>query len=215
MSDTGLAETGGSVTQILRGLREVAKFLLPRSNILRAGYERLTAPAQVPHPVRSVLFVCKGNVCRSPLADVYFQEKVRRENLGIVVKSAGIETTPGKPAHSLARDVSREHGISLESHGTTPLFMDLVTQSDLVFVMELSQKDRVLKLYPKARGKVFVLGRFCRSGALDIDDPYSGTREDFVHCFTRIREACDRVVSQIVDRRGTEVGVAETAKEPG
>ncbi len=206
MSDTELVETGGSVGQILRGLREAAKLLLPRSNILRAGYERLIAPRQVPHPVASVLFVCKGNVCRSPLADVYFQDKVRQGNLGIVVKSAGIETTPGKPAHSLARDVSREHGISLERHGTTPLFMDLVTQTDLVFVMEVSQKDRVLKLYPQARGKVFVLGQFCRSGALDIDDPYCGTREDFVQCFTRIREACDQVVSQIMDRRKTEAG---------
>ena len=157
----------------------------------------MKAPRTLPQPVRSILFVCTGNLCRSPLAEVYFREKAGKEGHLITVDSAGTDSIPGKPAHTLAKEIADQQGISLESHAAKPLYQELIQQSDLVLVMEVAQKDRVMKLYPQDRHKVFLLGQFCSRGSLEIDDPYLGTREDFQSCFERIRESCDCVMQQL------------------
>ena len=197
MSDAGSAGLRSTVGLYFHALRAAVGYFYRRLKFLRLAYEQVTASKVLPQPVRSVLFVCKGNVCRSPLAEAYFVAQVRKQGLALTVSSAGIETTAGKPAHLLAQEVARQEGISLVRHATTPLFQDLMQRSDLVLVMEVAQKDRVAKLYPRERHKVFVLGQFCKKGPLDIDDPYSGTPEDFRVCFERIRESCDRVIQQI------------------
>jgi protein-tyrosine phosphatase len=212
MSDAGSAGVKSTVGMYVHALHEVAAHLYRRFKFVRLAYERVTAPKVLPHPVRSVLFVCKGNVCRSPLAEGYFATKARKDGQAITVTSAGIETTPGKPAHVLAKEVARQHGISLDQHVTTPLFQDLMQRSDLVLVMEVAQKDRVAKLYPRERHKVFVLGQFCKRGSLDIDDPYSGTPGDFKVCFERIRESCDRVIQQIEEHGKVQASKADATQ---
>lgn len=200
MSEMESAGVKHGVGMYFRALREVAAHLGRRLKFIRLAYERVTATKVLPHPVRSVLFVCKGNVCRSPLAEAYFLHLARKGGHVLTVQSAGIETTPGKSAHVLAQAVARHHGLSLEQHLTKLLLQDLMQQSDLVLVMEVAQKDRVAKLYPREKHKVFVLGQFCGKGSLDIDDPYSGTLDDFKVCFERIRESCDRMIRQIEER---------------
>lgn len=212
MSDAGSAGVRSTVGLYFHALRAAAGHVYRRLKFLRLAYEQVTASKVLPHPVRSVLFVCKGNVCRSPLAEAYFAAQVRKQGLALTVSSAGIETTAGKPAHPLAQEVARQGGILLARHATTPLFQDLMQRSDLVLVMEVAQKDRVAKLYPRERHKIFVLGRFCKKGPLDIDDPYSGTPEDFRLCFERIRESCDQVLRQIVERSKAQAANADAAQ---
>jgi protein-tyrosine phosphatase len=101
------------------------------------------------------------------------------------------------PTHRLAKETANQLGISLEKHAAMALYQKLIQQSDLVLVMEAAQRDRVMKVYPQDRHKVFLLGRFCVRGSLDIDDPYHGTKEDFQTCFERIQESCDRVMRQL------------------
>lgn len=197
-----------------RALKAAVVHLVSRLNVFRAGYERLTSPATVPPSVAGILVLCKGNICRSPLAHVYLEEALSKANLPVIVKSAGIETTPGKPAHDHAKTVALTNGLSLATHRTTPLYEDLVKQTDLVLVMEVAQKDRVLRLYPEVKGKVFVLGQFCRRGALDIDDPYSGPLEDFMVCFGRIVESCDRIVGMMAAARTPQTVQAQTGSGP-
>lgn len=197
MSETGAAWLKGSVEKYIHGLQEVARCIYRRAGFFRMICERMVAPRVLPQPVRSILFVCTGNLCRSPLAEVYFREKARKEGHLITVDSAGVETIPGKPAHTLAKEIANQQGMSLESHAAKPLYQKLIQQSDLVLVMEIAQKDRVMKLYPQHRHKVFLLGQFCGRGSFDIDDPHQSTKEDFQACFDQIRESCDRVMQQL------------------
>lgn len=213
MSAEGLAGLRSSVGIYWRALREVGANLYPRVKFVRLAYERMKGLRALPKPIRSVIFVCRGNICRSPLAEFYFAGKAKEKGHSITAKSAGIETHPGKPAHTLAKGIARQHGISLERHATTPLYKDLLQQSDLVLVMEVAQKDRLAKLYPQEQQKVFVLGQFCKGGSLDIDDPYCGTQDDFRVCFERIRESCDRVIELIGERSESEAGVSVTIQE--
>jgi protein-tyrosine phosphatase len=180
----------------LRGLRETAVYLAGRMNFVRHPHERWAA-VRLPGSVQSVLFVCKGNICRSPLAEAYFQSLVEKEGRQMTVRSAGLETTPGKPAHAKAKAVALEHRLSLDEHATTQVHMDLIDQSDLIIVMEIVQKDRIQRLYPKSKGKVVLLGRFDSVGSLEIADPYSGTSEDFYSCFQQVSRCCDVLAARL------------------
>ena len=191
----------------LRGLRETAVYLAGRINVVRYPYERWAA-VRLPDSVQSVLFVCKGNICRSPLAEAYFQSLVEKEGRQMTVRSAGLETTPGKPAHVNARVVAQEQGLSLEAHATTQVHKELIDQSALIIVMEIVQKNRIHRLYPKTKGKVVLLGRFDSVGSLEIADPYSGTSEDFHFCFQQMSRCCD-VLAARLGVKGSEPAMSQ------
>ena len=180
----------------LCGLRETARYLARRMNFVRHPYERWAA-VPLPDFVQSVLFVCKGNICRSPLAEAYFRSLVEKEGRHITVRSAGLETTPWKPADARAKAVALEHRLSLDEHATTQVHMELLDQSDLIIVMEIAQKDRIQRLYRKSKGKVVLLGRFDSVGAFEIADPYSGTSEDFHSCFQQVSRCCDILAARL------------------
>ena len=115
----------------------------------------------------------------------------------MTVRSAGLETTTGKPAHAKAKAVALEHRLSLDEHATTEVHKELLDQSDLIVVMEIVQKDRMHRLYPNTKGKVVLLGRFDSVGPLDIADPYSGTSEDFHSCFQQVSRCCDVLAAKL------------------
>jgi len=178
-------------------VRDRAVRLARRVNVVRNSYERWTI-ARLPESVRSVLFVCQGNICRSPLAEAYFRYLVEKNGRPITVRSAGLETTPGMPAHSYARAVALEHRLSLDAHATNQVDLELLDQSDLVLVMEIAQKDRIHRLNPRFKGKVLLLGGFDSIGPLEIADPYSGTPEDFQSCFQQVSRCCDALIAGLI-----------------
>lgn len=180
----------------IRALREiVVHFFRQTTSAFRVG--EWFQPFRLPSPVRSVLFVCKANICRSPLAAVYFRSLVEKCNGHVLVRSAGLDTMPGRPAHPTSRAIARARQLSLDTHTTTQVHAELLGQSDLIVVMEVGQKDRIHKLYPKSKGKVLLLGSFDQQGTLEIVDPFNGTREDFDACFQRITRCCDVLVAKL------------------
>lgn len=180
----------------LCGLRETVRYLARRMNAVRHPYERW-ATVRLPDSVQSILFVCHGNICRSPLAEAYFRSLVEKDGRGITVRSAGLETTPGQPADDRAKAVALEHRLSLDEHATTQVHRELLDQSDLIVVMEIVQKDRVQRLYTRSKGKVVLLGRFDSGGSLEIADPYNGVSEDFLSCFQQVSRCCDNLAARL------------------
>jgi len=194
-----LGETPGPLERcwtFWRRLRETATRLAGRMIVVRYPYERW-ATDRLPDSVQSVLFVCRGNICRSPLAEAYFQSLIVKQGRQMRVRSAGLETTPGKPAHAEAKAVALQHELSLEKHATTRVHRELLDQSDLIVVMEIAQKDCIQRLYPRSKGKVVLLGRFDSIGPLEIADPYSGTSDDFHSCFQQVSRCCDVLAARL------------------
>jgi protein-tyrosine-phosphatase len=171
-----------------------------KSATLRFGLKSRKIYMPPPHTVSSVLFVCKGNICRSPFAASYVRAKLKEHNWAVEVFSAGLESSPGGKANPLAIDVALQHHISLAAHVTKPISDDLVRHADLIVVMELAQYADVVQKYPTARHKVFRLGEFHPGLAREIWDPYGGTHADFEFCFRMIRQCCDNLMGAL----GTE-----------
>ena len=126
----------------------------------------------------TILFVCSGNTCRSPmaeaitrrvLADKLHVPELELERKGISVLSAGSYAMPGAKAAPQAVEALREMGSDLSQHRSRPLTVELIHQADMIFAMSRSHAAAVQALVPSATDKVATL-----DPAGDIDDPIGG-----------------------------------------
>ena len=105
----------------------------------------------LPRDPRSVLFVCQGNIIRSPFAAALFHRLLPSAlQERIHVASAGLDTTPGKPADPRALQLAKEFDVPLDAHRTQRLTTSLVECADLIVVMDAL---KLAKFVPyRARG---------------------------------------------------------------
>jgi protein-tyrosine phosphatase len=107
--------------------------------------------------VLSVLFVCTGNICRSPIAEALLQSRSRDLGLPVSAGSAGSWAQFGNPATSNAIVAARGMGLEIEEHRARPLRDHLITGSDLILCLAREHCDEVLDLVPEAAPKTFAL----------------------------------------------------------
>ncbi|MFO0701281.1 MAG: ATP-grasp domain-containing protein [Nitrospira sp.] len=182
------------VTLPLRAGRMVAEWMMRLPARLEAGREFLMRPRS--GAVRSILVACTGNVCRSPLVEVYLKAQCLERGLSLDIRSVGLDTSPGHPANPSAQKVGRRHGLSLDAHRTTMFTTELGAASDLILVMDLGHRDMLLKQYAVGASKVVMLGYFDRMFH-EISDPFGKSDERFEQCFEQIRRSCDRLLDSL------------------
>jgi protein-tyrosine phosphatase len=134
---------------------------------------------------KKILFVCVGNVCRSPMAACILSKHLTDPSFSI--SSAGIAALVDEPMDPLACEVLKKHGYPDAGHKAIQLQRAHVQDADLILVMEKSLIDVVLRIAPEARGKIFTLGRWQEDRL--IPDPYKQSRSVFEHTFVLIHEA--------------------------
>ena len=131
--------------------------------------------------MKSLLIVCEGNICRSPMAEGLLKQALP----GKTIRSAGLGALIGKPADPYAVQLMAERGIDISAHRAQQISTRLVTEADLILVMDLEQKKYVEANYVGSKGKVFRLGEFAK---VDIADPYREGLESFEAAFRLIDE---------------------------
>ena len=153
----------------------------------------LPSVPRLPDSFNSILFVCKGNICRSPFAARLAARLLQDSNRARVrCASAGLAVSEqGGIVPALARNVAQRHGVSLDQHTTTPLDETLLASYDLVVVMETSQLSELKRRFPSYRDRFVLLALLvpeshrARSGfeRFNILDPYGQPESAFVRCY--------------------------------
>jgi protein-tyrosine phosphatase len=126
----------------------------------------------------SILFVCTGNLYRSPLLAALFYRRLQAtgQASGWIVGSAGTWATPGIPAPSEVRLAAQGLGVDLQGHVTRLLDEDLLTRQDLVLVMERGQREALNIEFPFVRNKLYLISEVVDQQTDDIPDPLKSGR---------------------------------------
>lgn len=132
----------------------------------------------------SVLVLCDGNLCRSPMAAGILAHRLPE----LSVASAGIGAVVGHRADPLARELLIERGIDIDGHIARQVTLSMVTDATVIFVMTDVQKRFFESRYPFSTGRVFRLGHH---RGIDVIDPYRKDRSVFEHVLSTIDTALE------------------------
>ena len=169
----------------------------------------MSQPAKDMNEARaSVLFVCMGNICRSPLAEGVFRHLVRKRNLAdrFEIDSAGVSGYhEGDPPDARSAEVARRRGIELSGSARRLNRADL-DQFDYVIVMDRENRAGVERL---ANGtthgaRIHFLREFDPEAEHDIDvpDPYYGGPSGFENVQEMVERSCAQLLDTIVEEKG-------------
>jgi protein-tyrosine-phosphatase/glycosyltransferase involved in cell wall biosynthesis len=163
-------------------------------------------------PARTLLFVCHGNVIRSPMAEALARRSLAALGAGgFSVLSAGLHAERGRDADGRAQMAAAEFGVSLRDHRARPLTRELALGADLIFAMDSLNQAELLARYPEAAPRIRLVGEGVaarRGRPVEIEDPFLGSVEDVRRCYglleTCVRRQAERFAR--VPRRPPEEG---------
>jgi protein-tyrosine-phosphatase len=154
-----------------------------------------------------ILFVCTGNICRSPMAEGMMKARIPRDRAGRWhISSAGTFAWEDQAASALAVDVLAERGIDISGHRARQLTAGLIEDADLVVAIAHEHKAEALRLVPDAKSSVLVLGSLDKSRRYDdIDDPIGGDRA----VYARIRDELSGLIDLFITYLSEKYKLAE------
>ena len=150
----------------------------------------------------SVLFVCMGNICRSPTAHGVFRHKIRQQGLSdtVAVDSAGTHNYhPNSPPDERSQAHAAKRGYNLSDLRARQIQAADFERHDLILVMDLDNLDMVQEQCSQIhRHKVRRLTEFClRNDSQVVPDPYYGGDNGFEQVLDLIEDACDGLIQHV------------------
>ncbi|PIZ04883.1 MAG: protein tyrosine phosphatase [Gammaproteobacteria bacterium CG_4_10_14_0_8_um_filter_38_16] len=135
---------------------------------------------------KNILFVCVGNICRSPVAEYWVREQLEKANfMECQVFSAGIQAVQTAPIAPEMQMILNQFNIDASKHAAKQIDKNDVARAEIIFTMETWQKEELSFAFPSSRGKIFTLGKWCNE---EIIDPYRKEQAVFESVFESIKD---------------------------
>jgi protein-tyrosine phosphatase len=146
--------------------------------------------------MHKILFVCLGNICRSPLAEGIMLHLKEKNKLNVVIDSAGTASYHiGEAPDSRTIANARKNGVDLSALRARQFSATDFDQFDHIYVMDKNNLKNVLSLAKNDnhRNKVKLLLNAAEHGLSEVPDPYYGTEHDFEQVFQLVYRACEKL----------------------
>lgn len=145
--------------------------------------------------VQRLIFVCKGNICRSAFAHALAVSK----QAPLIIGSAGLAASPGTPADSRAITAASAYGIALQDHRATPIGDVAVNNTDLLVAFEPAHAELLCRIGAQAGSspQITLLGLWSSTPwQVYLHDPYGLSERYFDSCFARIDDGVAGLLSR-------------------
>jgi protein-tyrosine phosphatase len=180
----------------------------------------ILAVGELPPPPVTLIFVCKGNICRSPFAARYAERRLRELGVaGVACRSAGYAPSqaPASPPHAVT--AARVYQVDLAAHRPLGLASD-AGATEIVVVMEAAQLD-ILAAQGVARERLVLLPRFAPARLVgtgyrrdNIEDPFGQALPAFERCYAQTAAAVDGLVERLHDAARGDAARRSIEPEP-
>ena len=141
--------------------------------------------------METVLFVCTGNTCRSPMAEGFFRCQGGETRTGLKAASAGLYTTAGMPASEFAVTAARERGADISEHRSRMLDEEILGAARYIFCMTAAHYDWLLEHHPEAQEKAYLLSE------KDISDSFGSDLMTYRSAADEIYEAVRTIIAKL------------------
>lgn len=139
--------------------------------------------------IRSILVVCVGNICRSPVAELLFREHFQRQGKAVDVSSAGIRALVGSAIDTTMANLLPQR-IESSQFVSKQIAEEHLRAADLVVVVDRFVLNKINEKWPQYAAKVFLLGHWI--GEVDIPDPYRQSAQFAQSSYELIESSVDK-----------------------
>jgi len=143
---------------------------------------------------RRILFVCLGNICRSPLGEGLLRHRAAEFGLAHLVETASAGTGNwhnGEPPDHRSIAVARKYGIDISGQRARQIRTDDFVAYDLIFAMDRDNLRNIVRIAPHdSSADIHLFTDFVGGPSRDVPDPYQGDERDFEHVYAMLDAGC-------------------------
>ena len=145
-----------------------------------------------------IIFVCTGNTCRSPMAEVIAKDIFKKNEMNVEVESRGMYVLSGDRANPHAKMAVEKYGLRLDEHEAKNISKEDIESADLILTMTKAHKKELEIVFGSE--KVYTLKEYCLGIDADIKDPFGQGQYIYIECIEEIIDCINKLAEKL---RGT------------